>query len=68
MAYRMQTSVPELTDTKAEDAKTHEMYGIDRVKQALPIIIYFIYYLTEQCFKYCNECGINSFFLRISLK
>ncbi|HUR55862.1 MAG TPA: DUF1501 domain-containing protein [Gemmataceae bacterium] len=29
MAFRMQTSVPELTDLRGESAKTIEMYGID---------------------------------------
>ena len=29
MAYRMQTSVPELTDISAEPAKIHEMYGTE---------------------------------------
>jgi uncharacterized protein (DUF1501 family) len=30
MAYRMQTSVPELTDLAGETAKTLEMYGVNR--------------------------------------
>ncbi|WP_339748217.1 DUF1501 domain-containing protein [uncultured Rubinisphaera sp.] len=29
MAYRMQTSVPELMDIKAESQRTHEMYGTE---------------------------------------
>jgi hypothetical protein len=34
MAYRMQTSVPELMDTKGEPASVHEMYGTEPGKSS----------------------------------